>query len=156
MLTSVQGGTPPEVPKYRSQQRKRTTSGINRSAGSKMGAITWKCVVLLLICFDVVSHHFGHGVAGLGINFSIMFMIDLDMCSNIVLKLVDLCKCTAPTREHVFWEFGTTFSYDMFMIVVLFPTLVFAPFWYRVWRPCWIVLGSTVGALGCQKVDKMS
>ena len=34
--------------------------------------------------------------------------------------------------------------------------LVFASFLDRFWKPFWLVLGSTFGALGCQKVTKMS
>ena len=47
-------------------------------------------------------------------------------------------------------------SYDIFMLFLLFAMLVFALFWDRYWKPFWLVLGSTSGAMGGQKVIKMS
>ena len=34
--------------------------------------------------------------------------------------------------------------------------LIFALFWDRFWKPFWVGLGSTFGALGDQKVNNMS
>ena len=63
---------------------------------------------------------------------------------------------TAPTREHGFRGFSTLHSYDLLISFCSFAMLIFASFWDRFGKQFWLVLGSTLGALGDQKVSKMS
>ena len=63
---------------------------------------------------------------------------------------------TAPPREHGFRGLSTLHSCDIFMIFLLLSMVSLALFWDRFWKPFWLVLGSTFGALSHQKVTKMS
>ena len=63
--------------------------------------------------------------------------------------------CTAPIREHDFWGFGTSHTYDIFIPYLWFPMLVFASRLDRFWKSFWLVLGSNFRALGIQNITKM-
>ena len=63
---------------------------------------------------------------------------------------------TAPTRDIVFEVLGTSFSYILVSWFCLWsPILVSASFGDRFRKPFWLVLGSTFGAVGGQKVTNV-
>ena len=140
--TSVQGGTPQWFPQTGREQKRAVVLTI-RANGFNIEAQIWKFGVFWVLCFDVFPYHLSDGFQ---LDLSSIWEIILacfclfKICSNIVLKLIDLCKCTRRPNG-ILQCFRTLHSYEMFMIFQSFFMLMLASFEDRFWKPCRLVLG---------------